>query len=225
MNAENLIKELDAMHPVVNNFPSGGSFTVWKGNITEAEVDVIVCPVGKNFSSGAQVASNLFHTAGDELLKDYYAIDKSLSCALIPLGAKQKGRLKADAVCFVPVPDMDADALPHEQYSLLRRSYYLVYDKISKCGLYEDKKTVTVAFPLIGAGAAGYPAQLSAEAAFDVYLSYYNSFKPSKRKIYATLATYTDSDHTAVENARCWVMFKEMIKARLYKNYTDNGVG
>lgn len=214
-----LLDRLEHLHPVIRNTVAvpaiyNGYFTMHKGDVTDAKVHVIVCPVSADFRGGGGVSGMLLGKAGDGLSEDLAAIrskkENDLSPAIVPIGNKQRGRLRdaVKAVCFVPVPMNTQDDTHENMYKVLRNVYLAVYRKVDECDLFDE--CVTIAFPLLGAGSNAYPPQLSAEAAFDAF-SIFQKVKHNK-KISASLIISGDEDFKAAEDAKRFLLFKDMMK-------------
>ena len=213
-----LLDRLEHLHPVIRETVAvpalyNGYFTMHKGDVTDAKVHVIVCPVSADFRGGGGVSGMLLGKAGDGLSEDLAAIrnkrkENDLSPAIVPIGNNQRGRLRdaVKAVCFVPVPMNTQDDTHDDMYKVLRNAYLAVYKKVDECGLFDE--CVTIAFPLLGAGSNAYPPQLSAEAAFDAFSMY----KGVNKKISASLIISGDEDFKAAEDAKRFLLFKDMMK-------------
>lgn len=213
-----LVREILRMHPVFTESAAlpkefNGYFLYRMGKVEETKVDVVVCPVNYDLSGGAQVASAIFRFGGDKVLKNYKAycmqhINSGIRNAFC-VDASDTG-LMCRSVCFTPMDDRIDLEDTDEIYKMLFSSYY---SALSSIEVYGSQESISVCFPLLGAGAGGYSPQLSAEAAINAYVEYNNNMRnmQKRKSISMVLMAYDNNGFKGIEDAVRFYAFKQMM--------------
>ena len=213
-----LVRNLMHMHPVFKEnttMPAefGGYFVHRFGKIEDMRVDYAVCPVNYDLSGGAQVAAAIFKCGGDKVLDGYKKAVSSANGRSIQkpfIVSSTDTGLKCSNVCFTPMDDKIDLENTDDIYRLLFGSYYSVFSSVEKHG---TSPSVSIAFPLLGTGAAGYPAQLSAEAALNAFIEYrsHMQYVENKKNISVVLLAFHEKDYKSIEDAIRFYAFKNMM--------------
>ncbi|ABC28267.1 predicted phosphatase [Hahella chejuensis KCTC 2396] len=140
------------------------------GDITELEVDAIVCPAHKYLSKGRGLSAQIFEQAGEEALE--------AACS-------QAGGCKVGGACLTPGFKLPAKHIIHtvtpqwtggDQWG--GSDLHLLancYDSVVRLALEQGVKTI--AFPALGAGTNKTPQSMAAHEGLEVLVKYADSFE------------------------------------------------
>jgi O-acetyl-ADP-ribose deacetylase (regulator of RNase III) len=129
------------------------------GNITEADVDVVVNAANPGLLGGGGVDGAIHRAAGPEVLAECRAIVAQLPDGRLPRGhavATTAGRLRARWIVHTPGPIWSAS----KDHSAVLRSCYAESLRVA-----DGLGARSVAFPAISAGIYGWPVEDAARQA------------------------------------------------------------